>query len=183
MKRIVARWQDWVGETLEHLCLTISTGEIVAESTFISSRTDEFAARYRITLDPTWRARRVEVEIVGTGVYRVLQSDGQGHWTDDVGSDLSALDGAIDPDLGITPFTNTLPICRLGNRPDRGTDIYTAWIGFPDLAVHRDPQRYTCLEPQRRWLYESRDSDFRRELEIDQDGLVTTYPGLYRRVL
>ena len=183
MRRIVARWQDWAGETSEHLCLTISTGGIIAESTFISSRTDGYAARYRIALDQRWRTHRVDVEIVGTGARRVLQGDGQGHWADDDGNGLPILDGAIDPDLAITPFTNTLPIRRLGERPAGSTDIFTAWMAFPDLTVQRDPQRYTCLEPKRRWLYESRDSDFRRQLEIDDDGLVTTYPGLFRRVL
>jgi hypothetical protein len=27
------------------------------------------------------------------------------------------------------------------------------------------------------------DSDFTREIEVDQDGLVVTYPGLFRRTL
>ncbi|WP_246696333.1 putative glycolipid-binding domain-containing protein [Mesorhizobium sp. SARCC-RB16n] len=30
-------------------------------------------------------------------------------------------------------------------------------------------------------LYESRASDFRRELEIDADGLVVDYPDFWRR--
>ncbi|WP_245317925.1 MULTISPECIES: putative glycolipid-binding domain-containing protein [unclassified Mesorhizobium] len=33
----------------------------------------------------------------------------------------------------------------------------------------------------RRYLYESRVSDFRRELEIDRDGLVVTYPDFWQR--
>jgi len=45
-----------------------------------------------------------------------------------------------------------------------------------------DPQRYTCLEPMRRYRYESLDSDFTREIEVDLDGLVVVYPGLFRRI-
>jgi hypothetical protein len=54
---------------------------------------------------------------------------------------------------------------------------------LPGLAVATDRQRYTCLEPNRRYRYESLDSDFTRDIEVDEDGLVVTYPGLFRRVL
>ncbi|MFV2144347.1 putative glycolipid-binding domain-containing protein [Isoptericola sp. G70] len=30
-------------------------------------------------------------------------------------------------------------------------------------------------------MYESRDSDFRREITVDGDGLVVDYPGLFER--
>jgi hypothetical protein len=46
-----------------------------------------------------------------------------------------------------------------------------------------DRQRYTCLEPLRAYRYESLDSDFVREIQVDQNGLVVTYPGLFRRLL
>jgi len=50
------------------------------------------------------------------------------------------------------------------------------------LTVTIDPQRYTCLEPMRRYRYESLDSDFTREIEVDLDGLVVVYPGLFKRI-
>ncbi|WP_245468849.1 MULTISPECIES: putative glycolipid-binding domain-containing protein [unclassified Mesorhizobium] len=37
-------------------------------------------------------------------------------------------------------------------------------------------------EEGRRYLYESRVSDFGRELEIDRDGLVVSYPDFWRRI-
>jgi hypothetical protein len=45
-----------------------------------------------------------------------------------------------------------------------------------------DPQRYTCLEPRRRYRYAALDIDFVREIAVDADGLVVTYPGLFRRL-
>ena len=56
------------------------------------------------------------------------------------------------------------------------------YISLPEFTVTTDPQRYTCLEPGRRYRYESLDSDFVREIEVDAQGLVVTYPGLFRRV-
>ena len=58
-----------------------------------------------------------------------------------------------------------------------------SYIQLPELTVTTDRQRYTCLDPNRRYRYESLDSDFTREIEVDGDGLVVTYPGLFRRVL
>ncbi|MBZ9707895.1 putative glycolipid-binding domain-containing protein [Mesorhizobium sp. ESP7-2] len=48
-------------------------------------------------------------------------------------------------------------------------------------AVVCNPQRYTCLEEGRRYLYESRACDFWRELEIGADGLVVDYPDFWLR--
>jgi hypothetical protein len=48
--------------------------------------------------------------------------------------------------------------------------------------VVSDPQSYVCLEKLKRYRYKSLDSDFVREIEVDSDGLVVTYPGLYRRM-
>jgi hypothetical protein len=56
----------------------------------------------------------------------------------------------------------------------------TAYVSVPDLTVTTDPQRYTRLS-DREYLYESRDSDFRRTVTVDQDGLVLDYPGLFER--
>jgi hypothetical protein len=54
---------------------------------------------------------------------------------------------------------------------------------LPELTVTTDRQRYTCIEPNRRYRYESLDSDFTRDIEVDGHGLVVTYPDLFRRVM
>ena len=62
----------------------------------------------------------------------------------------------------------------------KGDRVILTWTA---PTVTTDRQRYTCLEPDRRYRYESLDRDFTREIEVDDDGLVVTYPGLFRRVL
>ena len=89
----------------------------------------------------------------------------------------------MDVDLALTPFTNTLPIRRLGLGTGESAEIRVAYVELPAFAVTTDPQRYTCLEPERRYRYESLESGFVREIDIDVNGLVVTYPGLFRRVL
>ena len=88
--------------------------------------------------------------------------------------------GAIDVDLAMTPFTNTLPIRRLGLAVGAAADIIVVYVTFPDLAVSADPQRYTRLA-ERTYRFESLDGGFVRDIEVDEHGLVVTYPGLFRR--
>jgi uncharacterized protein len=183
---IVARWRPCAGEGLEHLSLAVAADGIAAESVLIATAGDgtRFAAGYRIACDAAWRTRRVEVALTGAGAALALEGDGAGRWTDAAtGRHLPALDGAVDVDLAASPFTNTLPIRRLGLARGASAEIATAYVAFPDLAVTSDPQRYTCLEPGRLYRYESLDGGgFARDIEVDPDGLVLAYPGLFQRV-
>ena len=176
---IVARWQPWAGDGLEHLVVHERPDGVAAESVVVA---DGFAARYRIVCDAGWRTRRLEVALVGAERGLVLAGDGRGHWTDAAGAALVALDGALDVDLTATPFTNTLPIRRLGLAAGRTAEILTVYVRVPELSVEADRQRYTCLEPMRRYRFESVDGDFTRDLEVDAHGLIVVYPGLFRRV-
>ena len=112
-----------------------------------------------------------------------IAGDGKGNWSDASGKRLPKLAGAIDIDLSASPFTNTLPIRRLKLRAGQAAEITTVYILVPALTLMTDPQRYTCLAPLKRYRYESIDSDFTREIEVDRRGLVVTYPGLFRRLM
>ena len=144
MTRLVARWTDWSGAGLEHLVLTRDADMVTAEAVVIAGGEDAFAARYRIACDSEWRVREADVNIIG-GHVLALRADGEGHWTDSRGTPLGDLDGAIDIDLSISPFTNTLPLRRLGLALGQAADLAVAYVAFPDLALTLDRQRYTCL--------------------------------------
>jgi hypothetical protein len=183
-KRTIARWRDWPGKGIEHLVLREGPEDIVAEAVILGATDHEvFAARYRIVCGKSWRVRKVEIDQIGDGDAVELASDGAGNWVDGSASPLPQLASAIDIDISVTPFTNTLPIRRLGLQVGQSADILTVYIQLPGLTVATDRQRYTCLEPNRRYRYESLDSDFTRDIEVDDHGLVVTYPGLFRRVL
>ena len=176
----IVRWREWDGPGIEHLELRERAGVVLADSVVICSGQTPFAVRYRIECDANWRTRSVTVDMIGSGRTLVLASDGDGRWTRD-GLPVPELDGVLDPDLTVTPFTNTLPIRRLRLSTGQSAEITTAFIEFPALTVVSNPQRYTCLEEGRRYLYESRASGFKRELGIDRDGLVVAYPDFWQR--
>jgi hypothetical protein len=181
---VIARWQDWGARGIEHLVLRESPGEIVAESVVVGSADDAvFAVRYRIRCDKSWRVRGAEIRIVGNDRKIEIAGDGKGNWSDASGKSMRKLAGAIDIDLSVTPFTNTLPIRRLKLRAGQAAEIVTVYILAPALTLTTDAQRYTCLEPRRRYRYESIDGDFTRDIEVDKLALVVTYPGLFRRLL
>ena len=186
-RTLVARWEDWAGVGIQHLVLREGPEEIVAEAVVIGVEEDgrKYAARYQIICDAGWRVRRVEAGLIGDERPLVLLGDGAGHWRDGAGALRPDLEGAIDVDLPITPFTNTLPIRRLGLGAGESADLETVYIvlaqGVAPMAV-TDPQRYTCLEPRRRYRYAALDIDFVREIEVDADGLVVTYPEMFRRL-
>ncbi|MFD9897651.1 putative glycolipid-binding domain-containing protein [Mesorhizobium sp. NPDC059025] len=179
---IVARWQEWEGGGTQHLVLNRRLDGLSVDAVAVSSDPHPFAVRYRIAIDTDWLTRRVEVALVGREDDLVLEADGAGHWTMN-GRSMPALDGALEPDLSVSPFTNTLPVKRLRLAKGASAEIRTAYVYAPTLEVFPDPQRYTCLEEGRLYLYESLDSDFRREVSFDEHGLVTEYPGLFRRLL
>lgn len=180
----IARWRDWAGTGIEHLVLTADPDGIVAESALLGT-TDVgsvYAMRYRIRCDPSWQVRELGISLVGDARRFELVSDGAGAWRNDAGVPMPELAGAIDVDLPVTPFTNTLPIRRLGLAVGASAEITVAYVGFPDLAVTTEPQRYTRIA-EHRYRFESLDGNFVRDIEVDEYGLVVTYPGLFRREL
>jgi hypothetical protein len=182
-EKIVARWQDWSGDSTEHLVLCAGTREITADAVILARHGDDlFAVRYSIMCNQAWRARKVQIARIGAEHPLELKSDGAGNWVDGSGVVQARLAGAIDIDISITPFTNTLPIRRLNMHNTERQEIRVVYILLPDQEISIDCQRYTCLESGRRFRYESVDSDFTRDIEVDKHGLVVTYPGLFRRL-
>jgi hypothetical protein len=115
-----------------------------------------------------------------------LEADGSDRWHAAGGQARADLEGCIDVDISATPFTNTLPIRRLGLEPGGSSEIDVVYVDpLPALEVRREAQRYTYLEVREhgaRYLYQSVRSGFRAELEVDADGLVLDYPDLWERV-
>jgi hypothetical protein len=175
------RWQSWDGTGLEHCTIRSDGLEFLAEGVVIMPREDGAALRYALRFDGAWRTQSVSVAVLGREESITLTMDGQGMWQRD-GAPMPALNYALAPDISASPITNTFAIKRLNLAQGESADIETAYFDLPDLSIHADPQRYTCMEAGRIYRYQSRDSDFEREIEVDHDGFVVTYPGLFRRL-
>lgn len=174
MKTTEYVWSGTRGPSLERLSLTEDASVRAHAHVEIGEATYEYDA----VLDAEWGFRALRIE-AGDGRVLELRHDASGWWTENrmVRPDLS---DAVDIDLSFSPFTNTLPIRRLDLPIGGEAEIVTAYVASPSLAVLPDPQRYTRLSPDR-YLYESLDSDFEREILVDADGMVLDYPGLFTR--
>jgi hypothetical protein len=137
--------------------------------------------RYAVACDATWSTRTVQVELTAGALSHALSLhvDESGQWWRN-SEEIAALRGCVDVDLAFTPSTNTLPIRRLSLPVDASTDVTAAWVRLPDLSLETLPQRYTRLAADR-YRYESRGGEFTAELQTDDQGIVTTYPGIWAR--
>jgi uncharacterized protein len=159
---IVARWQEWSGDGLQHLVLRERPDRIVADGVVLATAGGRhFAATYHIECDAGWRATAAQARLIDVDTTIDLVSDGAGRWRHRGGLAVPDLDGAIDVDLSVTPFTNTLPIRRLGLAQGQGADIRAVYLRLPDLRLTIDRQHYTCLNRGRQYRYESLDGRFR----------------------
>jgi hypothetical protein len=176
-------WQSLAWPGMEHLDLLTGPGGIEADGIVLAMDEAPLRLAYRLRCDPDWVTRRLTVEAAGSPTGVDLVSDGAGRWSDGAGRPRDDLDGCIDVDIAATPFTNTLPIRRLGLRPGEVRDLRMAYVTVPGLAAHAADQRYTCLElTSAGGVYRYESGSFEAEIRVDEDGFVVDYPGLWRRV-
>jgi hypothetical protein len=173
---------------MEHLHLTDAAGRVVATSVVlgVADGGAAFHLAYQLRADSDWRVRACDFRLAGAASHGLrLSSDGAGHWADASGARLAALDGCLDIDITVTPFTNTLPMRRLALAPGESREILVAYVSVPELTVRPVRQRYTHLtqtDAGATWRYEGLESGFRADLAVDADGVVRDYPGIWRRV-
>ena len=179
----VVRWSAWNGADagLEHLDLIEGPEGIVASGLVVGS-TDRgpFGLSYRLILDPGWRLRGATLATTAGGRLS-LAADGCGGWQDGVGRARAEFEGCIDIDIEATPFTNTLPIRRLRLGPGESATVRVAYVSLPGLELTCARQRYTALDGGGLYRFESLDGAFTADLQVDAQGVVVDYPGLFRR--
>jgi hypothetical protein len=81
----------------------------------------------------------------------------------------------------LTPFTNTLPINRLNLTEGDSKEIEVVYFDLPSSNFSPLKQRYTNLG-NGIYKYESLASGFTANLEVDNEGFVINYPGIWQRV-
>jgi hypothetical protein len=177
---VVWRSRQWPG--VERLELVEGDGGVTARSLLIAGPDGELAAaRYEIVCDARWRVTRLLVESLGTGRRLDLVRAADGGWIRE-GQALPTLAPSVDVDINLSPFTNTLPIRRLELAPGAAADLDVVYITLPDLDVHRQRQRYTCVRRDADGgLYRYESGTFAADVAVDATGLVTHYEGLWDR--
>ncbi len=172
-RQIMWTARAWPGS--EHLDLHVGDDGVVADGVILAAPEGEpIRLAYRIECDRDWRTRSVTLQR-HRSERTTLTRDERGRWLID-GRERPDLAGCTDVDIALTPFTNTLPIRRLGLALGAAADLHVVYIQ-PErgLTVSPAEQRYTRLDVGYR--YES--GTFRADLVVDGAGLVTDYPDLW----
>ncbi|RKE57396.1 putative glycolipid-binding domain-containing protein [Sphingobacterium detergens] len=84
-------------------------------------------------------------------------------------------------DISLTPFTNTLPINNLQLKIGNSKEIDIIYIDLINNDITPVRQRYTRTDLHE-YLYENIVSDFTARIQVDENGLVLNYPGLFKKI-
>jgi hypothetical protein len=163
--------------------MTTADDGVVVRSDFVDLGPAPFAVTYDWILDPSWRTRSVKLHVRASNDCEMLiERAGEASWRVD-GARRADFDGCEEVDLSITPFCNTLALRRFGPPPGATGELTVVYVEFPVLALSRSRQRYERLGPNRfRYVDLGRYAGFQAVLDVDADGLVQTYEGLFERV-
>lgn len=90
-------------------------------------------------------------------------------------------DGCTEVDIPLTPFTNTLPINRLGLKLRQEAQIRVIYLDVLEQKVKPVRQKYKKLSATL-YHYENVPNDFEADIKVDKDGFVLDYPELFVRM-
>jgi hypothetical protein len=87
--------------------------------------------------------------------------------------------GCTDLDLNFSPSTNLLPIRRLNLAVGEEAAVRAAWLRFPSFSLEPLEQIYRRLD-ETTYRYESAGGRFVADLQVNESGFVTLYPGVWQ---
>jgi hypothetical protein len=177
-------WNQLIGGGSEHLILR--PGSTIEADGLAVGRLNEdaYRIRYQIVCDANWNVQKVSVKNLLSGQTFALTKSRDG-WLDEQGRPAESLRGCSDVDIMVTPFTNTLSIRRLNLAIGEVKEMAVVYVRVPELSLSRLKQRYTCLEKGKDGglvRYENLGNGFTSDLKVDEDGLVSDYPGIFKMV-
>lgn len=175
----------WIGE--DHLsiekCHVIekeqsfhSRGEVVG-----NKNNQVYGVDYQIVVDNNWETRFFSISCShGHKNYFLHAHKINNVWViDDV--EHPEFNECLDVDIAITPYTNSLPINRLKMEVGESKDIKVLYINPIEERVALVMQRYTRLT-ENTYHYENLWNDFKATIIVEENGLVTDYPEMYKAI-
>lgn len=173
-------WKGYAYASKEHCSIAIGGNEILINGKIKSRPADlDLTVSYSLRLNTTWETQ--SVRIAGTFDNKAFDYDFQREgqtWTNWDGTELS---GGLEPDISLTPLTNTLAIRRLKMQVGQSAEIAVLYFDLAERVVDIRSQRYTRIG-DRQYRFETVPADFEAVIDVDDDNLVTQYPELFTRI-
>jgi uncharacterized protein len=199
-KQRSAAWRKDEPAGAEFATVRFNAEALHATGVAIGSHPEPYRLDYALKTTREYQTSHVCVRAAGDGWHRKLELHRRGaEWsaqTDEHGSpnmpapggDVASLSDAVDPDLGLSPLFNSMPVLRHNlHITGSSMNFLMLWISVPDLSVHPSRQRYTHLGRRAginlvRFEAIGEDDGFTAVVQFDDDGLVLDYPGIARRL-
>ena len=142
-----------------------------------------FSASYDLVTDENGVTRRLSMRTsVESGERQIsISRDEEGYWMVDNGPThlRSTYAGAMDVDVVLSPFFNTLPIRRFGlHTGSEDIQVSVVYVYLPDLRVQEASLTYSSGGDGIHVLSPVSSSS----VQVDRDGFVVDYPGLAERI-
>ncbi len=140
-----------------------------------------YKVAYEIKTNDKFQTILLEIESMFDNKMQLisLAGDGEGNWIKD-GRPANELNGCIDVDIPLTPFTNTLPIKRLQLAKDQSEEIKVVYCDILEQQISSVCQRYTRWS-KTSYQYENVPNDFEATILVDENDFVVDYPTLFVR--
>lgn len=174
-------WRRLDQDGLEQLRLEVGTGGIAGHATIIDCGADPFVLRLAWALDASWRSKSLRLALEKGPDLKALRIErNNGGWMVD-GENRPDLNGCDEIDVSATPLCNALAIRATGEAKER--ELTALYVDAANLTVQPSRQRYERLGPAQ-WRYVDKGvaDGFTAVLDLDPDGLVKHYEGLFARV-
>ena len=133
---------------------------------------------YRVDCDRSWCTRTAGVRgWMGMQAVDIAVARRDGAWSlNDM--PVQGLNDCVDVDFGFTPATNLLQLRRIALATGVAMAVPVAWLDVPAGTLLRLEQHYHRLADER-YAYDAPRFAYRAELEVDPQGFVRRYPGLW----
>lgn len=177
MKSII--WKGIKYDSKEYLKIFIENEFHQIESSIIGVFEDKkYFVQYKVTANSDWTVKYFEIKSEINDEVKLLSGqNNSGKWLINNHAN-NEFDGFCFIDISLTPFTNTFPINSLNFDDKKDHNIKVIYIDVLNNEIKPVAQNYSKVSVQK-FLYKNSDNTFQAELEINEEGLVLSYPNLF----
>lgn len=182
----ILTWRAHNGSRMESVRVVLNGNRIRAAGRIIAGATDDhpaFSASYDLVTDENGVTKRLSLRstIASGERHASIARDEENYWLIDAGTThvRSTFGGALDVDMVLSPFFNTLPIRRYGlARASEDIQVPVVYVRLPDLLVQEASLTYSSGADGIHVLSPVSSAT----VTVDADGFLLDYPGLAERI-
>ncbi|MFI6870851.1 putative glycolipid-binding domain-containing protein [Nocardia sp. NPDC050406] len=182
----VITWRAHNGSRMESVRVVLNGNRIRAAGRIIAGANAEheaFSASYDLVTDENGVTKRLSLRstIAAGERHASIARDEENYWLIDAGTThvRSTFGGALDVDMVLSPFFNTLPIRRYGlAHTSEDIQVPVVYVRLPDLLVQEASLTYSSGPDGIHVLSPVSSAT----VTVDADGFLLDYPGLAERI-